>query len=151
MFLIMDKNKNKAVLPLLLPLVCTVWFLLCLTSCHEDPPPNIGIELKRDSLVRTWVIDRFIRNDEDLTASLGGTQLDFSESGRLNIIRGSSEFEGLWSLRGSSIALSVDVDDVEIRPLSGVYVATTFTDTELNLINQNARTPSVLDLSEIEQ
>ncbi len=147
----MDNAKKKAPILLLLPMVIIVLVLVGVTACHEAPAPNVGIEVKRDSLVRTWVIDRFVRNEEDLTPTLGGTQLDFSSSGRLNIIRGSNSFEGLWSLRGSTIALSVDVDDTNLRPLSGVYVATALTETELNLINQNARTPAVLDLREIDQ
>lgn len=116
------------------------------SACHEDPEPLIGkVEnIDRDSVVGNWFIQEFTLGDSNRTPDFENVVLDFEQSSRLNIIKNGQTFEGLWSLRATSIALSVDVVDTVLRELSGVYVADELSPTVFDLQNSNPRTPARL-------
>ena len=127
-------------------LLVTICSLILVSACHEDPDPLVGIEISRDSLVNTWAIEKFIKDDTIRTDDFTGVLLEFQNSGRLNIFKDGQTFEAIWSLRGTTIALSIDVTDTLLRELSGVWIALEQTAERIDLINENPRTPQELTL-----
>ena len=127
-------------------LLVTLCSLILVSACHEDPEPLVGIEISRDSLVNFWTIEKFIADDTIRTEDFAGVVLEIQNSGRLNLIKEGQIFEALWSLRGTTLALSIDVTDTLLRELSGVWIALEQTAERIDLINENPRTPQELTL-----
>jgi len=119
-----------------------------LFACHEEPDPLLGVEMDRDFFLRQFRIEEFTKNDSILTPWFENVILEFDVSGRLFVYQDLDTFEALWSFRSTTISLSVDVPDSILRELSGIYVAPDYDSlsTQIDLVNQNSRTPSDLIL-----
>jgi len=127
-------------------LLVTICSLILFSACHEEPESLVGIEISRDSLVNTWAIEKFIKDDTIRTEEFAGVLLEIQNSGRLNLIKNGEIFEALWSLRGTALALSIDVTDTLLRELSGVWIALEQSAERIDLVNENPRTPHELTL-----
>ena len=127
-------------------LLVTICCLILVSACHEEPESLVGIEISRDSLVNTWAIEKFIKDDTIRTEDFAGVLLEIQNSGRLNLIKDGEIFEALWSLRGTALALSIDVTDTLLRELSGVWIALEQSAERIDLVNENPRTPHELTL-----
>jgi len=121
-------------------------------SCHEDPESLVGFEIPEGVLINSWTIEDFTQADSSRADDFQGIVMTFDKSRRLFINKGGTEFETLWSLRATSLSLSIDVADTLLRELSGVYVSLEEIDSlanTLDLTNSNPRTPSTLLLEKL--
>jgi len=116
-------------------------------SCHEEPDSLVGFEIPEEVLINSWTIEDFTQADSSRADDFLGVVMTFDKSRRLFINKGGTEFEALWSLRATSLSLSIDVSDTLLRELTGAYVSLEEVDsaaTILNLTNSNSRTPGTL-------
>jgi len=119
---------------------------LFLLGCHDEPDPVMGLDISRDSLLNTWTVETFLKDDSVLTDDFAGVEIEFDPSGRLFLFRGGNTFEGVWSLRAGALILSADVTDTLLRELSDVWAAQEQTATFIDMVSQNARTTRRLTL-----
>jgi len=146
---------KKRSLPIWLAFSGLLWF-----SCSNDPEPNVGIPLTVDLVVNDWRIEQFVKEGEDITDQYTGVRLDLEPSGfivpRINgfpVQNSPLESIQVWNLDAGGLIITLDISfngqpDTLFRKLTGFYVANDTSQTRLNLISRNPRTPITLVLSE---